>query len=231
VLQQIPGRVGVFARSRRTQTAVCSNVSPPQALSVLCPCSLRKGLTVWPLARRPYNVGPWPTPHHPWQSCSSLDRLYTSCNRFLGVISGSLVRSRRARAPAICSNVSPSVAWKRTEGVWLRFHDLFTFEMNPLPPPQAPPPPHHPAHLGGDAPPPPPPPSAADVEDEKDVFAILGFTASPLYRYALNGVFVRVCMCLRAFVLFCFVLFCLTVICLVLSKFGNKQIFHQIAHL
>jgi hypothetical protein len=97
--------------------------------------------------------------------------------------------------------------------------------MNPLPPPQAPPPPHHPAHLGGDAAP--PPPSAADVEHEKNVFAILGFTASPLYRYVLSGVCVRV----RAFVLFCFVLFCLSVICLVLFKFGIKQIFHRIAHL
>ena len=138
---------------------------------------------------------------------------------------GSLVRSRRARAPAVCSNVSPSVAWKRTAGVWLRFHALFTFAMNPLPPHQAPPPPHHPAHLG-DAPPP-PPPSAADVEHEKNVFAILGFTASPLYRYVLSGVCVRV----RAFVLFCFVLSCLSVICLVLFKFGIKQIFHHIAHL
>jgi hypothetical protein len=58
-----------------------------------------------------------------------------------------------------------------------------------------PPPPHYhhhhqPAHIGGDATPPPPPPSAADVVHEKDVFAILGFTNSPLYRYA-----------------FCFVLF------------------------
>jgi hypothetical protein len=78
--------------------------------------------------------------------------------------------------------------------------------MNPLPPPQGPPH-HYPAHLGGDAAPPPPPTSAAEIEHEKDVFAILGFTASPLYRYALTGVCARervlayacVCVCLRVF--------------------------------
>jgi len=49
--------------------------------------------------------------------------------------------------------------------------------------------------------------SAADVEHKKVAFAMLGFTASPLYRYALNGfcalhvrVHVNVCarVCARA---------------------------------
>jgi hypothetical protein len=35
--------------------------------------------------------------------------------------------------------------------------------------------------------------SAADEEHEKDVFAILGFTASPLYRYALIAARAGVC--------------------------------------
>jgi hypothetical protein len=34
--------------------------------------------------------------------------------------------------------------------------------------------------------------SAADEEHDKDVFAILGFTASPLYRYALTAARARV---------------------------------------
>ena len=57
--------------------------------------------------------------------------------------------------------------------------------------------------------------SAADVEPEKDVFAILGFTASPLYRYAQPP---RVY--LRVTVHACFVLFCFVVslfICLFIS--------------
>jgi hypothetical protein len=35
--------------------------------------------------------------------------------------------------------------------------------------------------------------SAADEEHDKYVFAILGFTASPLYRYALTAA--RACVC------------------------------------
>ncbi len=177
------------------------------------------------------------------------------------------------RAPAVCSNASPSVAWKRTEAARLRCRALFTFAMNPFPPPQAQaaadlhayfrtlyptfdatlarcggfvdltlhflggimsssevdeeltirrplsppshPPHHHPAHLGGDAtppPPPPPPPIAADVEHEKDVFAILGFTASPLYRYAF------------CFVLFCFVFVLFCFVCYWFSSFCDSEL-------
>jgi hypothetical protein len=68
--------------------------------------------------------------------------------------------------------------------------------------------------------------SAADVEPEKDVFAILGFTASPLYRYAQpprvylrDGVTVHACFVLFCFVLFCFVLFCFVLFCFVLFCF------------
>jgi hypothetical protein len=67
--------------------------------------------------------------------------------------------------------------------------------------------------------------SAADVEPEKDVFAILGFTASPLYRYAqpprvylrvtVHGCFVLFCFVLFRFALFCFVLFCFVLFCFV----------------
>ena len=71
--------------------------------------------------------------------------------------------------------------------------------------------------------------SAADVEHEKDVFAILGFTASPLYRYALARV--RRSVYLRVHV-FCFVLFCFVLFCFVLlfvSLFLCLLIFHHIA--
>jgi hypothetical protein len=82
--------------------------------------------------------------------------------------------------------------------------------------------------------------SAADVEPEKDVFAILGFTASPLYRYAqpprvylrvtVHGCFVLFCdNVLLCFALFCFVLRC----CLFLSLFVclflfNKSFAHRL---
>jgi hypothetical protein len=110
----------------------------------------------------------------------------------------------------------------------LRFNALFTFAMNPLPPPQAPPH-HYPAHLGGGAADAPPPPTAAEVEHEKDVFAILGFTASPLYRYALTGVCVRervlayayVCVCLRVMVCVCVCVF----VCLLVRVFERACVF------
>ena len=38
----------------------------------------------------------WPTPHHPWQSCSSLDRPARDSWEW------EFGRSRRARAPAVC---------------------------------------------------------------------------------------------------------------------------------